>query len=277
MEWSKIKNIVILILLFVNAALLALVILRENRQSQFEAETWSGAVAALERGGITFAAEEPPRPMALPPLSVTRDRTGERPAAEALLGPLSEETDSNPVRTSYTGPGGRAEFTMGGEFQIEPAGLLLDGRDREAASLEYLAQLGISGLLLEDREQALENGVLQHTLAFCQLWEGAPLYSCRMEAIWQGDVLVRLQGSRIAGTSAPAEGVAPLSAAAILVRFLAGLNRDGDMCSRIEGMTAGYLAAGAAGTLQLDPVWALETDNGTYYVDAATGTLHRAA
>ena len=100
MEWSKIKNIVILILLFVNAALLALVILRENRQSQFEAETWSGAVAALERGGITFAAEEPPRPMARPPLSVTRDRTGERPAAEALLGPLSEEADSNPVRTS---------------------------------------------------------------------------------------------------------------------------------------------------------------------------------
>lgn len=277
MEWSKIKNIVILILLFVNAALLALVILRENRQSQFEAETWSGAVAALERGGIAFAVEDPPRTMTLSPLSVTRDREGELSAAESLLGSLSEEPDSNPVRTSYTGPGGRAEFTMGGEFHIEPTGLLLDGKGWEEASLQYLAQLGISVLLLDEWEQALESGVRQHTLTFCQLWEGAPLFSCRIEAVWEGDALTVLQGNRIAGTSAPGEGDIPLSAAAILVRFLAGLNREGDMCSRIEGMSAGYLASGAAGAIQLDPVWALETDNGTYYVDAASGALRRAA
>lgn len=275
MEWTKIKNIVILILLCVNGALLALVLLRENRQSQFEAETWLGAVAALERGGITFAAEEP-QAMELSPLTVTRNREGEQGAAEALLGPLSEQADSNPVRTSYVGPGGRAEFTMGWEFRLEPEGLSLDGATWEEASLDYLAKLGVDALPLGQDVETLEDGTAQRVLSFCQLWEEAPLFSCRIEAVWQGDALVCLQGSRVAGISAPAESAACLPPAAVLVRFLAGLNREGDICSRIEGMTPGYLAAGGAGTLQLDPVWALETDNGTYYVDAASGALSRA-
>lgn len=268
MEWSKIKNIVILILLGVNLALLALLIPQERRQAQLAAETWAGAVSALERSGISFEAEQPPLDMELTPLAFTRDRAGEQEAAEALLGPLREAEDSSSVRTLYTGAGGSAEFTLGGEFSIHPAGLITPsaGEDRDQASRACLAQLGITGRLLEERTEGTA-----YVLTYCQEWEGDPVFSCRTEVTWEGNTLASIQGERLTGTTAAAAGE-PLSTADALVRFLAGLNRTGDLCTRVEAMTAGYLATGAR-PVQLTPVWALETDNGTYYLNALDGTL----
>lgn len=273
MEWSKIKNIVILILLCVNAALLGLLIPRERQQAALEAETWAGAVSALERSGITFAAEEPPLHMDLTPLAVTRDRTGEREAAESLLGPLREEEDSSPVRTRYTGPGGAAEFAMGGEFSIQPLEGVrsLEGESRDEAGRACLLQLGFTGRLLEERRHTLPGGEERHVLTYCQEWEGVPVFSCRAEVVWKGESLVSIQGERLTGSAAP-EGGELLSTAGALVRFLAGLNQAGDLCTRIDGMTAGYLVTGAR-PVHLTPVWSIETDNGTYCLNAIDGTL----
>lgn len=273
MEWSKIKNIVILILLCVNVALLGLLIPMERQQALLAAETWTGAVSALERGGIAFAAGEPPLQMDLTPLTVTRDRTGEQAAAEALLGPLAEDADSSPVRTLYTGPGGTAEFTMGGEFVLLPQEGIrpLDGESWDEAGRACLLQLGITGRLLETRTEVLTGGGERHVLTYCQEWEGAPIFSCRTEVVWQEGVLVSIQGERLAGSAAPAAGEV-LSTAGALVRFLAGLNQAGDLCTRIDAMTAGYRITGAR-PVQLTPVWSIETDNGTYYLNAVDGTL----
>ena len=45
MEWSKIKNIVLLILVCVNAFLLALVLLQQHKTAQFQEEASAGAVS----------------------------------------------------------------------------------------------------------------------------------------------------------------------------------------------------------------------------------------
>ncbi|MCI9425934.1 MAG: hypothetical protein HFF30_10330 [Flavonifractor sp.] len=273
MEWSKIKNIVILILLCVNGALLGLLIPRERQQALFAAETWSGAVSALERGGITFAADSPPLDMALTPLSVTRDRTGEQAAAEALLGPLQEDPDSSPVRTLYTGPGGTAEFTMAGECAIRPAEGVrtLEGSRRDEAGRDCLLQLGFTGRLLEERTEPLPDGGERHTLTYCQEWEGVPIFSCQIQVVWQGEQLLSIQGERLTGTAVPGGGEV-LSTAGALVRFLAGLNQAGALCTRIDAMTAGYLITEPR-PVQLTPVWSIETDNGVYYLNALDGAL----
>ena len=38
-------------------------------------------------------------------------------------------------------------------------------------------------------------------------------------------------------------------------------------------MTPGYLLSGAARPVDLTPVWRIDTDSGSYYVDAYAGTL----
>lgn len=270
MEWSKIKNIVIIILLCVNIALLGLVAVRENRQAQFAAETWAGAVITLERSGISFQAEQPPLEIGLIPLNFTRDREGELAAAERLLGPLEEAADSSPVRTLYTGPGGTAEFSISGEFTLQLAsGVRRQGTaDIGEAGAACLEELGFTGRLWEERPE----GSSRYVCTYVQMWAENPVFSCKAELVWEGDSLVSVQGRRLAGSTVPAGGEELLSTAGALVRFLAGLNQTGDMCSRIDTMSAGYLMTGSR-PVQLIPVWFIETDNGGYYLNAVSGEV----
>ncbi len=270
MEWSKIKNIILLILVLVNVALLALVVLRENRSAQNVEEARAGAVAALERSGIAVELERLPQDMELCELTFTRDRGGEQAAAEALLGAVSAGADSSAVRLVYTGAGGTAEFAMGGEFTValEPGVHTLNGRTEEEAGLGCLELLGIQAELVS----AVRDGG-DTVLTYRQLWQGVPVFSCPVELTWRDGELVRIQGQRLAGSSAPAGGTElPLSTATVLVRFLAGLNAEGTICSRLEDMTAGYLLSGTT-PLKMVPVWRITTDTGAYYVDGMTGTL----
>lgn len=87
MEWSKIKNIIILILVGLNVFLLALVAVRESKSARYQEEARAGVLSALERSGIQFLPEKVPADMELTPLTVTRSREREQSMAQALLGP----------------------------------------------------------------------------------------------------------------------------------------------------------------------------------------------
>ena len=123
MEWSKIKNIVLLILVCVNAFLLALVLLQQHKTAQFQEEASAGAVSALANSGIAFHLERVPRDMELAGLNFTQDRSGEQAAAEALLGRVTEQAESTTMRTL---PGGA---DLAGR-QPGPAAGAAPGRER---------------------------------------------------------------------------------------------------------------------------------------------------
>ena len=57
MEWSKLKNIILILLLCVNAFLLVLAGIQESRSARYEEETRQAAVDVLEQNGIAFALE----------------------------------------------------------------------------------------------------------------------------------------------------------------------------------------------------------------------------
>ena len=52
MEWSKLKNIILLLLVSVNAFLLILVGVQESRAARYEEDTRQAAVRVLEQSGI---------------------------------------------------------------------------------------------------------------------------------------------------------------------------------------------------------------------------------
>lgn len=270
MEWSKIKNIILLILVLANVFLLILVGMREGRGVRYEEDTRDAAVATLERSGIAVALEHLPKEMELTALTVNRDRSGEAEAAEALLGG-AVETGETDVRPRYTGPYGSMEFDMNGGFsaELEPGAWIAgEDEDYERASREALEILGFQGELLSSR--TVPSGM---ELVFRQEWEDAPLFSCQVTLTWSDGSLIRMEGQRLVGTATPSSEGEPLSVANTLIRFLAGINEGGYVCSSIDGMEPGYVLSSSARPAQLSPVWRITTDTGVYYVDAMSGDL----
>lgn len=270
MEWSKIKTVILLMLVGVNICLLLLVGVRIGRGALYEDETRQAAIQVLERGGIEFAPAQVPKDIDLPTLTVVRDRNSEAEAARTLLGEVTQTGESE-VRPSYSGEGGSAEFSMNGSFTVE---LTQDRFRRQAgqtlgeASLDCLEQIGFSGVA----EQVVTRDDTT-VLTYFQVWEDAPIFSCRVSLTWEEDTLVRIEGSRLAGTGESAVTQALLSTPTVLMRFLSSVSEGGSVCSRIESMSPGYLTSGSGRSVQLNPVWRILTDTGAYYVDAVTGEV----
>ena len=61
----------------------------------------------------------------------------------------------------------------------------------------------------------------------------------------------------------------------LLADFARGLDQLGASCSTIEGITEGYRYLAQGERAVLTPVWVVETDGGTFYLDCADGTLSR--
>ena len=72
-----------------------------------------------------------------------------------------------------------------------------------------------------------------------------------------------MEGQRLSGTITSSSEEETLSAATVLVRFLAGVTEGGFVCSRIDEMNAGYLiVSGTTRPVELTPVWRITTDSG---------------
>ena len=144
-------------------------------------------------------------------------------------------------------------------------------RSYEDASQSCLERIDFQGTLISS-ESGERPG--QTVLTYYQNWEGTPLFSCQVTLLWQDDTLLRIEGQRLSGTITSSSEEETLSAATVLVRFLAGVTEGGFVCSRIDEMNAGYLiVSGTTRPVELTPVWRITTDSGAYYVDAITGEL----
>ena len=269
MQWSKLKTIILLMLVGVNLFLLALVGLRAGQGAYYEDETRQTTIQVLERGGITFVPEELPEDISLPVLALTRNRESEKNVAQALLGTVTQTSESG-VRPSYTGPKGTAEFSMNGAFIVtftDGSWQRQPGQSVSDASRNCLEQIGFQAM----EEEVLTQGDTTWA-TYCQVWEDAPVFSCQVTLTWEGESLVRMEGSRLDGTSTPS-AQSLLSTPTVLMRFLAGVSQNGYVCSQITDMEPGYLTSGSSRSVQLTPVWRIDTDTGSYYVDAVSGLV----
>ena len=270
MEWSKIKTIILLMLVGVNVCLLLLIGLRVGRGVLYEDETRQAVVQVLERGGITFELEQVPKDIDLPTLTVIRDRGSEASISRLLLGDVTQTGESE-VRPTYSGAEGTAEFSLNGSFTItftQGRWQCQPGQSLDDTSMTCLEQMGFQSTL----EQSVTQGNTT-ILTYFQTWDDAPVFSCRVTLTWDGQTLSAIEGSRLAGEVESSGTQSLLSTPTVLMRFLASVSEGGSVCSRIEAMTPGYLTVGSSRSVQLTPVWRILTDTGAYYVDAVSGTV----
>lgn len=275
MEWSKVKNIIILILLLVNGFLLVLVAAREGESRRYRDSALTQAVEVLERSGIQVDRAGLADVDGLEPLQVDRDVEREGQLAAALLGEAVDGVDQGGGVYSYAGSLGRVEIRSGGalsaQLEDDPA---WRAQDPAALARELLERMGVEAV---PEGQSLEQG--SGTVSFRQSWQGAALFSGRVEFTFEQGRLTGVEGVLLIQSPGREEaaGGQPLTLPTALLRFLDGILASGDVCSAVEGMEPGYLASQSfSGSVQLSPAWKITTNMAVYYLNALTGELTRA-
>ena len=269
MEWAKLKNIILIILLLTNLVLLAFGASRRLQEAGILEQARSEAIRFLADRRVEVDEGQIPRQITLAPQTVQRDLTEEGELAARLLGgPVQAEARGAEVYRYYN-EAGAVQFHSDGAFsaQLTP-GIPLEGKVRAAACQELLALLDFQGELLAEEGDALR---------FRQTWGGGAVFNHQVTVQIEGDRVTALTaGRRLVGRPAKDESRGTITVATALIDFLNGLNALGDVCRRIDQVEEGYSAAASlSGSMALTPVWQITTDTGVYQLDLVTGEVSR--
>lgn len=272
MEWRKVKNIIILILLLVNGFLLVIVGSRVGEVRRYERSALEQAVRVLETNGIRVNEQAVTAAEGLSSQAVERSAGAETEMAGGLLGEAVTVRNQGGGMYTYYGSRGIVNFRTGGQFDLRPEeDARWKGTDPEALARSLLSEMKIEG---EITETALNDGT--GTVTVRQLWQGVPVFSCWMVFTFRENVLISLSGTVLAPGESSVENDRLLTLPSALLAFQDGILSGGDVCSAVESMKPGYrMVQSFRGTLWLEPVWLISGNTADYYMDAVTGELSR--
>lgn len=273
MEVSKLKNIVIVILVLLNLFLLVLSGGRRVQDARDRDEARSAAVEVIRNGGVVLEEQIVPAEMDLLPLTADRDLQEELRQARTLLGGEVEMQAKGGEVYRYSNASGWLQVHSTGQYSAEvmpQTPLTQEDRLADRAVAE-LAKLDIQSVVVESR---MIDG--RETVILNQSLDGVPLLGCQVTVVCtDGGSLSFTAGRRLLGETQRAEGT-PITVATALMRLYNGLNDLGDVYSTIQTITPAYLlSTEGGGSVRLTPVWQVETDTGIYRLDTLTGVLTR--
>lgn len=269
MPWTKLKNVILTVLVIVNLCLLGLVAGPAYQSRRQMEQARENAIRFLQDRGVQVKEGVVPRSMDLLPQTVERDLTEEERAAAALLGgAVSAEARGGEVYRYYN-ENGSVQFHSDGAIsaQLEPSAFPL-GENQEAGCLALLKGMGFEGSILERKEDKL---------VFLQNWQGSPLFTQQMTLICRdGGLSAITAGRQLLGQSQEDPSRQTVTVATALITFINSVNALGDVCNRIDAIQPGYItAASLSGPTVLTPVWRFTTDTGAYQLDTVTGAVSR--
>lgn len=275
METPKLKNIVLLILVLTNLCLLIFVVRQEWRDRAQRRQAREEAILFLEGKGVAVDERQIPEEMDLMPRIVERDTEEEGKLAARLLGERVKIQDRGAGVYRYFNEAGSIQFHSDGSFSAQfVQGLFPMGDQWERNCLTLLSKLDFEGELL-----SVETDAGGDRLLFRQNWEGCPLFTQQVTLETEnGWVTGMTSGRRLVGEPVRDQSRNTVSVSTALVEFFNGLNSLGDVCSRVDGVTQGYVAGSSlTGPMTLTPVWRIDTDTGSYQLDLVAGALSRIA
>lgn len=269
MPWTKMKNIILIILAVTNLCLFALALNQTVQSRRLEDQLREETFRYLLGRGVQVDEELIPRTMELSPQVAERSTAGEaEAAAELLRGEVQTEARGGEVYR-YHNDLGSIQFHSDGTFsaQLEPSAFPL-GEDRAAGCLELLERLDFQGELIAQEGDEL---------TFRQTWKEVPLFQQQVTLVCQeGGAAAMTAGRRLVGEPKDDPSRQTLTVATALIDFLNGVSALGDVCSRIDAIEQGYVTSSSlSGRMTLTPVWRVTTDTGVYQLDTVTGTVTR--
>lgn len=265
MDRTRLKNIILLILLLVNLVLLAsLAGLRAQERASRE-RTAAELTELCASEDIALRADIP---SALPPASVTlnRDQETDRALASALLGDDLTFSDEGGGIYVFSCSAGEALFRSGGGFEV--TGLLAQ-TDAEAVCRKFCETFGYQDLIL-----TVEDG--QGTGSATQYFDGYPVANASVEFVISGGSLVSVSGVHLPQTASGTADGGSMSAVTALTRFLNARRAGGAVVSSLTEVYLCYeLQSTAAAPMSLTPAWCVVTNAGNYYVNCMTESVTR--
>jgi len=267
MVWSKVKNIVILILILLNLCLLLLIVGQHLQSMRYEEETLRQTLAALSLNGITVEEDVLPDEMELPALNVTKDEEKEMRTAKLLLGESVISTNSGGM-SIHSSPTGNLSFYGGGAVVGELALNWRNLTDADSPTSVLLKGLEIEPWSLTPGENEME---------VIPLINGAPVFNGALALRYDGDFLVGIEG-RMPGRYTPEQEQEPtITIPTALISLLEYVTESGTVCRSVRGMVPGYyVTSSGTDSACLSPCWRVQTDTVTFYISALDGKVTRA-
>lgn len=271
MPISKLKNIMILILLVTNALLLVLLVpLARQRQSQLE-QAQETLQQLFADAGVHLNAGQLPDTLDLYTLEFTPDEGGALPAMQALLGEMVlMEHDSTRYIQTYSSAAGTCQLSRGNA---------LTAKLQEQQAVTDVAR-DLSGLLVRmglepayvSTPQRVRAGVYSVT-ATQQLLD-VPVFTAAVTATYENNALTALEGTLYFDTTGlvRTDDITGCTVADALVAFLASRDTLGWVGSTVTHVEQGYCRAdtASAAVVRLVPGWAIFTDTGDFWVNGIT-------
>ena len=260
MEWKRVRNWLILLVLAVDLFLAGNLAKQWLQAEQTLRQSAADAVTVANNRGVAVSLENI---LALPETmylyETRRSDEMEQGAALALLGEdVLQESRGGGVSV-YQTTDGELAFRRGGALELHTPWL---GED--FSSLNCTEKLALAGV---DTETALlreYNGAVELT----QQFEGLPIFNSRLMCTCEGDML-QVRGRWMLAEE-PTAGSLGMSRAQ-LVLALCDLLEVWQVTAP-ETVQAGYYLQGEdAQSLTLEPVWAVETEQGQLIMSCITG------
>lgn len=272
MEWSKAKNLILLILVLTNVLLLFFVAGPKTQSAIQNDRARDTAIKLLHAQGIAVNDALIPTELTLSQLNFTQDRSREEHLATALLGTVTPEDLGGGIML-YTGAEGAIRFHTSGEFSAEflPESKSIGTATPQEYSLDLLDTLELEG---EIYDVTLENDTT--IIQIGQLWDGVPLQGYGLSLHYSNNTLTSITaGKRLAGTTTTSD-FPTITIPTALMNFATGIQTLGDVTQLIEQIRPAYIVSPSpSDTVELIPIWYIGTDTSAYHLDLISGKLSR--
>lgn len=271
MDTSKIKNIIILILLAVNVFLFAALIGDRAQTRAVKTAAWEAAVEAVERAGISVS-EDISADLATPSVyTLRRDMDSEREWLERVLGSVTA-ADLGGNIWFYSSGSGQASVRGAGEcdilFSTDAFGT---GRSAAKSAAKVMKKLGLEP---DEANANVNSGRDGASVKLGCLWQGCPVYNAGLSFTFSEDYLVMISGTRIFDRQVQVSGEGVLDELSVMLRFVEAVSEQGFVCSSLSALDPGYIfSVAVSGEGTLTPVWRFTTDTGEIYINAVTGRV----
>ena len=269
MATSKIKNLLIYILLFVNLFLLALLVSDwlQTRRSQHTVETEVQSI--LTNSGITMDHIRLPDNTQVKSYTLARDYSAEADLAESILGRLTVQELQNGNTMYYRGERGEASFRGTGDFEVllTNHAVPISG-DTVDTARSVLRKMGVRAQFAP--ELSTQMGKTYSTVVMVWEYEGLPVVNAQIQFTFTSEFLMMISGNRMLDIQREDDTFRPLDSATLLTRFVGIVNRNGYVFSELKEICPVYLSPDSSGG-KLTPLWRIETDAGSFYLNMTTG------
>lgn len=272
MSASRIKNLILLILLLAVLCLSIAVVPAKVAQARRESDRNEQLSDLFAQYNIAVDAQGLPKSVTLYSLELAQ--ADANAAATALLGPDAvKEESSTRYESRYFSASGTVAITSSGEFHA-----VLSGR-KPVRTAEKDAQKVLRAIGFQpDSLQTVRSEKGKYTVTAKQCLLGVAVFSDGLQLRYEDGALCSIEGTFYPGTEnlTRISDETCINCADALVQLLACRNELGWVGSRILTASQGYFPSeSASGAMRFVPCWRIETDTGAFLVSGITREVHR--